>query len=293
MRYIIFLAIIFVIPLITSCEETKEEVIVIDEPIIEIFCAENQVLFGICIDKTDPVLTGVEDIEVLVGSEFDLLYLVQAIDDVDGDITDQIVVDGELNTNETGLYFIKYSITDSHNNSITKVRYITVVTTLENVHNYGFNLVLNGDFSDGLNGWTNYIDYETVANMFVANGVANIEITAVSEVLFSPRLDYQGMTFYNGRRYEVSFDAWSLNPRIIHVLIGELIPQEPWFYLFNNNKKFFDLTTTQQTFTFDFIMNEESCFNSAILFEMGTVSGSNNFETTVFLDNISIAEIEK
>ncbi|MBR1862296.1 MAG: DUF5011 domain-containing protein [Lachnospiraceae bacterium] len=74
-----------------------------------------------------PVFVALRSRDVLLGTEFDLLDHVIAIDNTDGDVTASIVVDdGGFNTDEAGVYDVKYTATDSYGLSTTVIASLTV-----------------------------------------------------------------------------------------------------------------------------------------------------------------------
>ena len=258
------------------------------------FCAENEILHGVCIDKTKPVLSGVEDIEVGKYSTFDPLAGVTAIDDVDGDITDLIVVENFVNTDQYGTYIVKYSITDAALNDVLVIRYVRVVyVPLDGEE--GIELALNGDFSDDFTGWEIYNNDLGANAIFSVNneGVCEINVLTVHESHFwVPRMSYGGMTIEQGKTYQVQFDIWADEERLFHLQIGELLTAEPWFTDFRAgaNDKIFYIPTTPTTYTVTFTMGLETNLNGGIMFEFGHV-GETNLLTTIYLDNISVKEI--
>ena len=52
-----------------------------------------------------------------------------ASDNYDGDISDKVKINGEVNTNELGIYKLYYTIIDSSENTATKIRTVEVVDT--------------------------------------------------------------------------------------------------------------------------------------------------------------------
>ncbi|TVP96937.1 MAG: DUF5011 domain-containing protein, partial [Acholeplasmatales bacterium] len=241
-------------------------------------------------DTTPPVLSGVDDVTIFVGDTFDPLEGVTAIDDKDGDITDQIVITGTYNTEAVGSYFLRYRIEDAAGNRTEKTRYLFVIVNPDDI---GDDMVANGDFTFGMAFWTTTTGLEGGnATYTVVNGELRIDISSVSGGMWEPRLENTGITFEQGQGYRVTFDARAVDPRSIHVQIGELLSGPPWFTNFKPGQtEIFDLTTDMTTYTFDFVMGLETNENGAILFEKGTV-GPGNYVTTIYLDNVSIVPIE-
>ena len=251
-------------------------------------------------DTTAPVLTGVEDKEIFLNVDFDPLEGVTAIDDVDGDITDEIEVSGLtlLDTSKTGEYFLKYSIEDSAGNLVEQTRYITVVIDPSTI---GDDMLQNGDFSLGAGIWT-IGEYEGgIGDFSVVDGVGVIDVTPGWSPT-PPRLESNVMDLENGQTYEVTFSAKADAARPIWVQVGALLDASPWFanYMPVRGAIVYDLTTEWQTFSFKFTMNQEetagTILEGQLLFGHGATIESDidypeaNFTTVVYYDDITIAE---
>ena len=79
------------------------------------------------IDKTSPVIT-LEggDVNIIVGNEFnDPGY--KATDNYDGDITDKVVADSNIDINTIGEYVVTYKVEDSSKNSVEITRKVNVI----------------------------------------------------------------------------------------------------------------------------------------------------------------------
>lgn len=73
-----------------------------------------------------PVFSGVSDVQLAVGSSFNALAGVTAIDEEDGDLTANISITGSVDTNTADQYQLTYSVSDSAQQTTTVVRTITV-----------------------------------------------------------------------------------------------------------------------------------------------------------------------
>ena len=267
-------------------------------------CGENEIeVDGECVedtpdeptpdpDTTAPVFSGVEDVTIFLEEAFEPTSGVSATDNVDGDITDDIVVSGVVDNMSPGTYFLKYSITDSSGNKTEAVRYVTVEVDPSLI---GDEMVPNGNFDLGWAVWGATTGLEGgTANYTVVDGVLEVEITGVSGGLWEPRLENSGIAFENGVTYLVQFEAKALAPRSIHVQVGELLASAPWFTNFKPGQtEIFDLSTEWQTFSFKFTMGLDTNENGGLYFEMGTVTGdvgTDNLLTTVYMDNVTIEE---
>ncbi|WP_327444093.1 immunoglobulin-like domain-containing protein [Clostridium tarantellae] len=75
-----------------------------------------------------PIISGVENSIIKIGDKFDKLVGVTASDAEDNDLTNKILVDGDLNIFKPGVYELKYTVVDSDGNRISKRRIIAVKT---------------------------------------------------------------------------------------------------------------------------------------------------------------------
>ena len=77
--------------------------------------------------NTAPVINGVTNKEIKIGSAFNPLTGITASDKEDGDLTNKIVVSGTVDTTKAGAYNLTYSVTDSKELVTTAKATITVV----------------------------------------------------------------------------------------------------------------------------------------------------------------------
>ncbi|WP_412520068.1 DUF5011 domain-containing protein [Staphylococcus simulans] len=77
-------------------------------------------------DNSVPKLKGVEDAIIQKGENYNLLNGISAYDKEDGDLTDQIIVNGYVDTNKIGKYKVEYQVIDSDGAKDISERYIEV-----------------------------------------------------------------------------------------------------------------------------------------------------------------------
>lgn len=77
------------------------------------------------LDTEAPVITA-EDVTINVGDEFDPMAGVTAVDDVDGDVSERIVITGEADTEKEGTYTLTYTVKDVAGNEASLERTVTV-----------------------------------------------------------------------------------------------------------------------------------------------------------------------
>ncbi|MGL4373812.1 MAG: immunoglobulin-like domain-containing protein, partial [Turicibacter sp.] len=95
-------------------------------------------------ENSAPILTGVDDVTILLGEAFDVLAGVVAFDDEDGDLLASVQVEGEVNVEVVGNYTLVYSVVDSQNMKVTKTRVITVKDPLSDTYD-ATKIYLQGD----------------------------------------------------------------------------------------------------------------------------------------------------
>ncbi|MFL8711066.1 immunoglobulin-like domain-containing protein [Clostridioides sp. GD02377] len=107
------------------------------------------------VDNIAPILFGVEDCTVEYGSTFDSKAGVTANDNIDGDLTSKIVIEGAINTSILGEQILTYKVTDVANNEASAIRKVTVVDTVKPVFSGIDDLTLNlNENFDALKGVT-------------------------------------------------------------------------------------------------------------------------------------------
>ena len=77
-------------------------------------------------DNSVPKLKGVEDAIIQKRENYNLLNGISAYDKEDGDLTDQIIVNGHVDTNKIGKYKVEYQVIDSDGAKDISERYIEV-----------------------------------------------------------------------------------------------------------------------------------------------------------------------
>ncbi|WP_404330930.1 carbohydrate binding domain-containing protein [Mesobacillus maritimus] len=150
----------------------------------------------------------------------------------------------------------------------------------------------NGTFSEGITDWSAWWGDQWsgygVGEMTAENEELKVEISQVGGAAYAPQVYQKGLLFENGASYTVEFDARADVPRKMNVNIGKELSNDPWFINYVPVQTV-DLTSEMQTYSFTFIMNEETFDDGKIVFELGNILGG-NAATNVFLDNVSITK---
>ncbi len=154
-------------------------------------------------DTIPPVITLLSEnpMELLLGSAYNEPDAT-AMDDVDGDISDQILIDASaVDTTVEGSYGVTYTVEDSDGNSATATRIVNVITNVngnqppratDDATNTGINdgvniLVLNNDTDPEDDTLT-----ITSVGAVMPNSSATVSISGGFAISFNPAKDYEG-----------------------------------------------------------------------------------------------------
>lgn len=85
------------------------------------------------IDNVAPVVEGIQDVTIALNEQFDTKRNVTAIDNIDGDITNLIVIEGKVDTTKVGTYEIIYKVADKAGNVTVIKRKVTVKSGVQSI----------------------------------------------------------------------------------------------------------------------------------------------------------------
>ncbi|MBN3490405.1 carbohydrate binding domain-containing protein [Acholeplasma equirhinis] len=252
------------------------------------------------VQLTSIMFEGTSNVEVPFGEPFNVLTGVRAKGNdgkyYDDEITftslavakGDLQADGTLNTSTPQAIEVKYTVQVGAVKAET-FRQITVLTPEPT----GDAMIQNGDFSQGLSFWNNpavnYVADGAAMQLSVEDGALKVEMT-VGANAWTPRFGQDGITFEQGKTYEVSFKAKANDPKKINLQVGELLPSDPYFNDFKPGQTIYkDITTSWATYSYKFTMGKPTNTKGAILFELGTVN-QNAVSTTIYFDDIKVEE---
>ena len=131
---------------------------------------------------------------VLAGSSYYSMYAggsftdpgYSAVDNCDGDITDKVVVSGNLDTNKPGIYTVSYTVTDNFGNSAYAERPVYVLPAISSEAAPSNGKVIYLTFDDGPSAHTGRLldilaKYNAKATFFVVNTGYISEITRAAQ----------------------------------------------------------------------------------------------------------------
>jgi len=141
-------------------------------------------------------------------------------------------------------------------------------------------LIINGKFEEGKKAWDlgNYSGAEAAGD--VVNEVYTLDITKAGTLAWHVQFSQSGITLVKNGLYTFSFDAFADADRTIDVNIG--MGGGSYKSYIDTLERIKNLTTTKQTFTYQFTMNDTDDVNARVEFNCG-LSDAN-----VYLDNISL-----
>ncbi|MCQ2240185.1 carbohydrate binding domain-containing protein [Treponema sp.] len=162
-----------------------------------------------------------------------------------------------------------------------------------------FDLIYNGEFAFSAKQWEFY-KYDTNScelSVDQEKQVAQITIKDTKDVDWKIQLMQKKIPLMKGKKYRLTFDAWSTLPRMMKYACqrdGALWKQrhgsEDWTAY--NEAPTCELTTSKQTFTQDFEMAYDDDSDVILTFSLGTIDKNITKEHDVFLDNVKLVEIK-
>ncbi|HNX65114.1 MAG TPA: carbohydrate binding domain-containing protein, partial [Oscillospiraceae bacterium] len=143
-------------------------------------------------------------------------------------------------------------------------------------------MIKNGDFGAGLpENWSTFTQGGE-ADVFIRDGQLVVSVKKTGSVDYGVQLYQDGFSLDQGCKYKMSFDAYSTIPRKIEYRV-QLNGGDYHAY----NSQIVDLTTSIQTYTFEFEMTEASDPAPRLAFNLGLPKGVDSLEPhEVMLDNI-------
>ncbi len=141
------------------------------------------------------------------------------------------------------------------------------------------NIIINSDFSKSdLNDWDLFLGASGDASIKVIDNELFVDIIKGGNERWHVQLRQLNHPIKKDARYVVSFDARAMEPRRIESQVGK--NSEPWTAY--SEEEVFEITTDMQTYTYEFVMTNESDPEGRFLIDFG---GSN---IGVYIDNIFV-----
>lgn len=141
----------------------------------------------------DATITGVTDVTMALGDEFDRLQGVSAADHDGSDLTSEIIVEGVVNVNRAGTYSVTYKVTGESGIEVSVSRTITVVgnASIDGPELLPTSIMVGTPF-DPLEGVTatdidgeNLTSALVVTSDIIVNGEINTDVEGVYDIVYS------------------------------------------------------------------------------------------------------------
>jgi len=153
------------------------------------------------------------------------------------------------------------------------------------------NLIANGDFSNGSEGWITYAaGDQSQLTIDTIDGKLLASIGDAGENSWDRQVIYEGLAIQQGSRYTISFKAKAVDARKLGIGIGWVDAENnyAWHGYFEHQV---ELTAEEQLYTFTFEANKESYANARVSFDMGNMLGQRDSDTTITISDVSLVNI--
>ena len=144
-------------------------------------------------------------------------------------------------------------------------------------------VILNGDFSQGLKNWADLYFYSpttTAAAPSVIDSVFVVDVTKPGTANWHIVLQQLNVPLIQGTTYNISFDAWADNPNSMDVFLSKNYGDFGNYYTVVKN-----ITKTRQKFIWTQKMSLPTDLNCRFGFGFGQFTGK------VYIDNVSIEKV--
>lgn len=140
---------------------------------------------------------------------------------------------------------------------------------------------INGAFDDPELGWSLFEHGEGEATLDMSNDMAEIDISNISTSLWHINLRHKNIMLEQGHTYRITYSAHAESDRPISVIVNKADGSVGYFYTAQ------DITSIPTTYTHEFVMEEETDFNSFFSLNVGR-----GVAHKVFFDDVSLVDVE-
>jgi hypothetical protein len=244
------------------------------------------------VDTIAPVLAGVADGRIGLGSMFDPLEGVTVTDNVDGEIAlSNVTVTGEVDVNTLGEYTLTYKVKDAAGNEAVVTRVITVgeaaAIDLSGNPDYGWRFFVN-DW-EGTSGSLDVVEGELVLTLNVLNVLdQNWKVQIIQDAFaMGTGVDNEGsIQLEAGKTYRATFDVRASKAGEVTLAIGH--GANGWVPYFTES---FNVTTDMETITIEFTLDDDAIDYSVpaqFKFEFGLLFAGAEAPQTFTVDNVAL-----
>ncbi|MFZ4620076.1 MAG: aryl-sulfate sulfotransferase [Bacteroidota bacterium] len=146
----------------------------------------------------------------------------------------------------------------------------------------GDNIVVNGNFLDGMSQWNFLVTSPAAAVPFLTvDGELLVQISAGGTQTFHVQITQEGIPLVNGQKYRLEFDAYASAARTIEPKVAMIASPNTNY----SKTSAVALTTQKKHFLYDFTMTDATDNNARVVFNCGLS------DIEVMLDNVSVKQI--
>jgi len=142
----------------------------------------------------------------------------------------------------------------------------------------GTNLIINGDFSHGLDEWSWETDSTATAEVLVLDSICHFEIQAGGSSYRDVQLRQDNLPLIRGQKYLLEFDARTDETRVVEVILEADHPP----YTDYSRLGLTALDPASEKYSYSFIMNESTDLNARVVINAG------NSSEDIQIDNMSL-----
>src|SRR5262249_8773912 len=150
-----------------------------------------------------------------------------------------------------------------------------------NIIQPGQNMVQNGDFSEGTNGWSFNVSGSASAGLAIADGTSHFSISSGGSTLSAIQLRQDGNLLVQSNQYVLEFDAWASQSRYIDVKLAQSVA--PFADYSHISPPY--LTPNSTHYRYVFTMTQRTDFSASLLFNLGYSTAD------VYLQNVSLFSV--
>ncbi len=172
-------------------------------------------------------------------------------------------------------YYFRVTAVDKNGNESPFSNEEELVVSMTNP---GQEMVRNGNFSEGKNGWGWLVRGGAQANWQVQESAARIEISNGGGNDHDIQLTQSGIELVQGREYTFEFEAWAASPRTIEAKIAE----NGGSFTNYSGSGATALQRSRNLYSYTFLMNESTDLDARIVFNVGANTSD------VFITNVSV-----
>ncbi|MFW6254936.1 MAG: endo-1,4-beta-xylanase [Chitinivibrionales bacterium] len=146
-------------------------------------------------------------------------------------------------------------------------------------------LVINGTFSAGTNSWS-FNNWSGDGAGEVVDGEYQLTVNTAGDNYYDIQVVQSGITLEQEKTYKLVYDAYASDDRVLNVNVG--MPEDPYTTFLSDvvGETEVNLSTTKQSYSLEFTMEEPTYEDSRVEFSVGLNT------PTVYIDNVSLFEVE-